>query len=183
MGQTGFLSKHKMHYGGALLKTRAGRAHGRPIDTRNTMHMVLRSSKAVDEYSFRKPGHARKIKNIINKFSSKYGIQVHSWANVGNHLHFHIRIKNRNTYKPFVRAITSAIAMAVSGVSRWKPSPIGKFWDYRPFTRVIVGFRGLLNIRDYIEINKYEGRGYAKIQARFLLASERRYKKPLGDRR
>ena len=74
-------------YGGELLKTRKGRSTGRPLDTRNTMHLILRSTKAKGEWSFWKPMNKEHIKSIVQKFSSKYGIKVLSFANVGNHLH------------------------------------------------------------------------------------------------
>jgi REP element-mobilizing transposase RayT len=169
MKQTQLLKNQKSAYGGELLKTRKGRAYGRPLDTKNTMHLVLRSSKARGEWSFRYKNNSLKIKNIVTKFSEKYGIKVLSLANVGNHLHFQIKLSNRQTYKPFIRAITAAIAMAITNASRWNPSQ-GKFWDYRPFTRVIQSFKAFLNLRNYIQINQLEGFGVRRDQARMILA-------------
>jgi REP element-mobilizing transposase RayT len=168
--QTVLLKNQKSAYGGELLKTRKGRAHGRPLDTKNTMHLVLRSSKARGEWSFRYKNNSLKIKDIVSKFSDKYGVKVLSLANVGNHLHFQIKLTNRQTYKPFIRAITSAIAMAITHASRWNPSQ-GKFWDYRPFTRVIQSFKAFLNLRNYIQINQLEGFGVRRDQARMILAN------------
>jgi hypothetical protein len=69
-----------------------------------------------------------------------------------------IQLSHRRTYKPFIRAITSAIAMAITGLSRWtKHKRKIKFWDYRPFTRVIRGWRAKLRFKDYILINQLEG--------------------------
>lgn len=57
--------------------------------------------------------------------------------------------------------------MAVTGASRWKKSSVKtKFWDYRPFTRVVRGFKAFLTLRDYIEINRYEGFGVDRDDAR-----------------
>lgn len=166
MKQISFLSKNSLSYGGTLLKTRAGRARGRPIDTKNSMHLVLRSSKAVKEFSFKQPRHAKAIQHIVDKFSRKFGIKVLSLANVGNHLHFHVQISNRRTYKPFIRAMTAAIAMKISGASRWRKSAFeGKFWDYRPFTRVVVGFAAFLKLRDYVQVNQLEGLGVKRVEA------------------
>jgi REP element-mobilizing transposase RayT len=184
-------------YGGELLKTRKGRSRGRPLDTRNTMHLVLRSSKATGAWSFWRPENKNKIRQSVTKFSQKYGIKILSMANVGNHLHFHIKVSNRHTYKAFIRAMTASIAMTVTGASRWKPlservaeirrtrdfrqskkivkngadlkSKTSRFWDYRPFTRVVLGLRALLNLRDYIEINQLEGFGFQRPQAKFFL--------------
>lgn len=57
--------------------------------------------------------------------------------------------------------------MAVSGKSRWKKVD-GKFWDYRPFTRIVQSLKAFLNLRDYIRINQIEGAGFTKDHARLL---------------
>lgn len=176
MKQTELFKKTSKAYGGELLKTRKGRAQGRPISTRNSMHLVLRSSKAKDEWSFCKPRHKKKIQEIVTRFSRKYGIKILSLANVGNHLHLHIKVTHRYGYKPFIRAITAAIAMAVTGASRWKPlkkSIKDRFWDYRPFTRVLQSFREYLNLQDYIEINQFEGLGHDRVSVRLFLAGQK----------
>lgn len=138
------------------------------------MHLVLRSSKAKGNWSFKKIKNEKRIQQIIKKFSQKYGVKVISLANVGNHLHFHLKLSSRYTYKPFIRAITSAIAMAVTGINRWNrlntKANKNRFWDYRPFTRVIESFKALLNLRDYLHINQLEGAGYNRIEAKFILA-------------
>jgi hypothetical protein len=134
------------------------------------MHLVLRSSRARGAWSFRQPGHAASIRGIVDRFSRKYGIRVLSMANVGNHLHFQLKLSNRHTYRPFIRGLTSAMAMAVTGWSRWNPPPQGaRFWDYRPFTRVVPGRRGFLTLRDYIQLNRPEGAGYRRTQARWMV--------------
>src|SRR5438067_1334630 len=43
------------------------------------------------------------------------------------------------------------------------------FWDYRPFTRIVERFRAYLNLRDYILINKMEGLGVPRAEARWFL--------------
>ena len=158
------------------MKTRAGRAKPRSLSTRHSMHLVLRSSKAKGKWSFKLKKNETKISQIMDKFSAKYGIKIISMANVGNHLHLQIKLKNRHAYKSFIRAITGAITLAVTGASKNKPLKNmieGKFWDYRPFTRIVQSFREVLNLRDYIQINKLEGFGYTKSQARFMLLAGR----------
>ena len=164
MKQIQLIKKQKLEYGGELLKTRKGRSGPRPLDTKNTIHLVLRSTKAKGEWSFLKPENDKKIRRILQKFSVKYTIQILSFSNNGNHLHIHIKLVSRYTYKPFIRAITAAIRMAVTKVSRWNKSK-EKFWDLRPFTRVVVSFKAFMNLKDYIKINQLEvfyGREHAK---------------------
>lgn len=193
--QNALLAKERSSYGGILLKTRAGRRRGRPLSTKETMHLVLRSSKAKDSWSFRKPRNATRINRIIENFSCRYGVRVISMANVGNHLHLQIKLSNRFGYRPFIRAVTGAIAMAITGRNRWslkrssikpdaseqngdrtslyKSAPQSlshkRFWDYRPFTRVVESFKAHLNLRDYVRINQLEGEGYRRSDARVML--------------
>jgi REP element-mobilizing transposase RayT len=175
MKQLEMLRKENSAYGGELFKTRQGRARPRPLSTRETLHLVLRSSRAKNEWSFARKGNRKKIHEILTRFSRKYGVKVLSYANVGNHLHLHIKLSNRYHYQPFIRALTGAIAMAITGSSRWKPlkrKAKDRFWDYRPYTRIVRSFRALLNLKDYIRINQYEGFGYSRREARFFVASD-----------
>ncbi len=94
-------------------------------------------------------------------------------ANVGNHLHLQIKLSNRYTYKKFIRAVTSAIMMAVTGINKWTAKDTahtltGKFWDLRPFTRILTSFREHRYLQNYLAINRLEAQGYTKNQARFL---------------
>ncbi len=182
-------------YGGDLLKTRKGRSRPRPLASRSTMHLVLRSTKAKGNWSFLRLENGKKIRAIVEKFANKHGVKVISLANVGNHLHFHIKLANRHSYRPFIRAVTSAIAMSITGRNRWTmagrrkavstdksssatfamseataaSATSEKFWDRRPFTRIVQSYLGFLNLSDYIKLNRWEGFGYTKSQARMLL--------------
>ncbi len=169
--QLSMLKNQNSAYGGELRNTRQGRARPRPLAVRNTMHLVMRSSLARGEWSFRKPKHKKRIEQIFSKFSKKYGVKILSLANVGNHVHLHVHLSNRYSYKPFIRATTSAIAMAIMGTSRWrKPATQQrKFWDYRPFTRVVLGFKALLRLKDYLRINELEGFGHDRKSAAFWI--------------
>ena len=175
------LKNNPLAYGGRLFNTRKGRSRGRPLSARHTMHLVLRSSLAREAWSFSASESRVKIDNIVRRFSIRNQVRVISYANVGNHLHFHIQLTRISSYQPFIRAVTSAIAMAVTGVSRWqawdqlfKYRPAGRrkryrFWTGRPFTRIIVGSSSLMRMRDYIKINQLEGAGIGRESARWLV--------------
>lgn len=171
MKQLKLLRGQSSAYGGELLKTRKGRSRGRPLSTRTSMHLVLRSSKATGEWSFRRANNRRKVEHFVEKFGRRFAVHILSFANVGNHLHLQIQLTSRQTYRPFIRALTAAIAMAVTGRNRWTFSQLGsvKFWDYRPYTRVVVGYRALLTLRDYLRINQWEGFGYHRQDAEFFV--------------
>jgi len=178
------LEKEPLSYGGELLKKRKGRVRGRPLDTKNSIHLVLRSSKAVGEWSLSKPTNKRKVDSLFRKFAQRYGVKIYSLAYAGNHLHCQIQLSNRHAYAKFIRGLTSAVAMAITGRNRWTRNdatgPL-KFWDYRPFTRIVKGLRAFLTLKDYLQINRLEGFGYNRLQARFLIEWTR-YPNDYGER-
>jgi REP element-mobilizing transposase RayT len=166
----------KKAYGGSLYKTREGRRGPRPLATKQSMHLVLRSSQARGAWSFLKPKNSKMVLFIVTRFAQKYGVRIRSMANVGNHLHFQIQLANRRTYHHFIRATTGTIALQITGRSRWNNTAKGtrplKFWDARPFTRIVTSLREKLTLKHYIQVNQLEGFGYTKNQARFLLEWE-----------
>ena len=110
---------------------------------------------------------------LLDKFALRYGITIHSSGNVGNHLHLHIKLPNRMAYKPFIRALTGAIAMAVTGVNRWNPGKTKlRFWDYRPFSRVVFGWRDFQGLNSYIQLNQLEGHGVPRDEAEDLIRND-----------
>ena len=175
--QLSLFKKGSQAFGGTLFKKRKGRAHPRPLYTRYTMHLVLRSQKAKGEWSFKRAKNETQIKDLVKKFAERHGVRILTMANVGNHLHFQMKLSNRYTYPRFIRALSAAIAMKITGCNRWSRKKYKekfgeklKFWDYRPFTRIIQSYRALLRLRDYIAINQLEGLGYAREKARFIVA-------------
>ena len=170
MKQLTLLKSEFKSYGGALFNTRKGRSRGRPLATKNSMHLVLRSSQAIGPWGFRYKSNQEKVKAVLQKFAVKYGVRLLSFANVGNHIHIHMQLGNRAGYKPFIRAITSAIMMTITGVNRWTSNTLKKkFWDLRPFTRIVIGRNAILRLKDYIEINRLQGFGHTCGSARFYM--------------
>ncbi len=109
-------------------------AEARPISSRESMHLILKSSKARGEWSFRAPKNRQKVLALLQKFANRNAVKILSAANADSHLHIHLRLTSRHLYRAFIRGVTSAVAMAITGASRWKKME-GKFWDYRPFSR------------------------------------------------
>jgi REP element-mobilizing transposase RayT len=181
--QLSFVTRAKSEYGGDLQKRRAGRDHARPLSTKETMHLVLRSTKAKDTWSFRHPTNRARVHSIIKKFAAKNHVQVLSFANVGNHLHLHIRLGKRFTYNAFIRSVTGAIASAIAGPRKLRAPAAEKrqaaserwslkFWDHRPFTRIVQSFRAYKNLKSYVRINQLEGDGFNRHEARGMMEVE-----------
>ena len=134
------------------------------------MHLVLKAERATGPWCFRSPQNYAKVIGILKKFSLRQNVTILSFANVYNHMHFHIRFPDRTRYKRFIRAITSAIVHAISGVHR-RNKPKTKFWDFRPFTRIIYDELARRIIENYIRINQFQGAGFGRKVARLLAAN------------
>jgi len=133
----------------------------------------LRSTKATGERSLRR--HRTPIENIIKTQASKARIKLYRFANVGNHLHLHIKLSNdiwhRKEYRRFIRAISGLIARQALGAQRSAAKLFAKerFWDLRPYTRVLSSWREFEWLIDYIKINQLEGMGIERALAKEMV--------------
>ena len=71
-------SREKREFGGVHLKGK--RKSKRPIATRKSMHVTLRSSYARGRFSFLRKQYYRKIDRIISQQSQAFGVKVYRKA-------------------------------------------------------------------------------------------------------
>jgi REP element-mobilizing transposase RayT len=171
----------KKEFGGALLK-RSHAKKPRPISTKNAMHLTLRSSKAKGRYSFL-ASRARRllIETKIREVAEKFGVSIYKIAIVGNHIHLLLRATSRRGFIFFLRAITGIIARIVLGAERGRAQLATgqarraggrtrqereRFWDQRPWTRVIAWMKDFANVKKYVAQNFKEAMGFVPYQPR-----------------
>lgn len=163
--QFSFISSTKCHG-----DVRGKRKVARPIATKRPMHVVLKSSRAVRNWSmFRK---AREIESIIREKAAKNFVQIRQYSNNGNHLHLLVQAKDRKLFKHFLMAISGRIAQTVTGSTKGAPQS-SKFWDYIPFTRIVEWGIDLKNVTSYIIQNFMEAKGWIDYQPRVVRAKPR----------
>lgn len=173
--------KSQDQFGGSLLKKRRFRT-ARPVSTKLSMHLVLKSSLAKGEMSFRAKDHQKKIDQIIKRNCEKFGVRLIRFSNNFNHLHLHVKFSSRELYKRFVRAISGHIAMVVTKARKAKAISKAtgrkRFWDHRPFSRIVRGWRGFKTANDYVRLNQLEAEGLMPKRGsrlRGVRPGERRY--------
>jgi len=155
------LSKPHGHFGGRYLKNYNPNCE-RPLDSKKALHLVLKSSQATGEKSFKSEKYEAKIWDIIRHHAEKTGIKIYEYANGGNHLHLLLRAKHRDDYTAFIKAITGLIARTVGKSQKGKPLK-KKFWDARPFSRVVsFAYREFNAIKTYLLRNTLEAIGWMK---------------------
>lgn len=162
-------------FGGAHLKNSHAKVK-RPITTNRSMHLVLRSTHAKGERSFLR--RAQQIQQIVNHQARLNGVKVYKFANGGNHLHLVVLPRSRHAFNAFIRALSGIIARVVMSVERGvagssdtrarrsKKLRAIKFWDKRPFTRIIEWGRDYKKTCDYLLQNTLEALGFIPYQPR-----------------
>ena len=148
------------HFGGVYLKNYNPKSK-RPMDSKKALHLVLRSTHAKNDRSFKHQNHESRIWEIISNQARRTGIKIYAYANSGNHLHLLLRAKLREDFTSFIRAVTGLIARQVGQCERGAPLK-KKFWDARPFSRV-VSFtkKEFAGVKTYIYRNTLETIGWA----------------------
>ena len=177
--------KPQYEFGGALNKNSNPKI-ARSIITKHAMHVVLRSKMARGPFSLLKK--ADEIRFLLDRQANLFGIKVYEKAVVGNHIHLLIylktnsRVQGRRSLSCFLRAVSGLIARLILGKERGRmkkglaaqttqPRP-ARFWVYRPYTRVVVGFkRGYQVAKDYVVQNHLEAIGVIPYQPRKLRQS------------
>lgn len=144
------LRKPKDDFGGSLLK---GNPKGkRPLDSKLPILLTLRSVQG----GMRLPKAFGKVEASVKRCAHKYGVRIYEWSNVGNHIHLLIKLPKRQAWAAFIRELTGEIASRMKEQFRTK----GKFWMYRPHTRIVQGWRKAYQIaKSYVQLNELEAQG------------------------
>jgi hypothetical protein len=154
----------KLEFGGSKFSNYNPKT-ARPLAAKTPIHVVLRSPMAKGHLSLL--FFDKEIKKIIKKQSESNQIQVYDFANAGNHLHFVCVMKSIRGWKTFIRAVSGLIARLVLKAERG--SAVGaKFWQGRPWTRILTWGRAYKRIRSYLALNKTEAFGFTRKAARIM---------------
>ena len=164
--------KHQFCHGGTLRQRRKGR-RSRPLSTREPLHCVFKINS--DHFKLRGLRHAQSfqlIHQIVNQYSRRFHVGVEQISIQSDYLHLLIRSKRRSQFHHFFRVVAGQIAQRFEQRS-WivtdtpkKPAK-GKsretqgagLWRYRPYSRVVRGYKAYLVVRDYIQLNEQEALG------------------------
>ena len=144
-------------FGGSLLKSSHAKV-ARPLSCKRPMHLVFRFSRAKGRHSFLLPNNVKLIKTVLRLQSKKFKVTILSQKNAGTYLHLFIKGKNKKEITNFIRTISALIARYVQRVHKGSAAK-KKFWDQRPFTRIVEGYNGLGVALSYIIQNELEALG------------------------
>jgi hypothetical protein len=150
-------------FGGTGLKGNA--REQRPISIKRPLHLVMKSTLARGDKSFLSKTRARLIEDLVHRQGRLSGVKVYRFANSGNHLHLVIKPISRRAFKAYIRTISGLIARITLGAEKGKALGL-KFWDARPFTRIVEWGRDYKNVCNYVLQNTLEAIGFIAYQPR-----------------
>ena len=180
-----FPNQTKKFFGGALLyKKRKSR---RPLSKKDCVHLVLRSEWAMGTDSFLAKRHYRVIKQLLQHFSTKFGVRIYQQSINSNHIHLLLRITNRALYTAFIKAVSGQIACQIMGQQCFEDfvrtrkkiskktqkkntagdgsNPQG-FWQFRPFSRIVNWGPDFKSAVSYLKQNILEAFGFVNYKPR-----------------
>lgn len=147
--QLSFFKNQSRAFGGSLLTGK--RKARRPLSTKHPVHLILKSELAKGNLRF--TAHRFVIERIFSKLSRRYGIKVYDIAVNFDHIHTVISFKSINSYKSWIRHLTSEI---VRTLSQRAQNQLKEFFTHRPYTRIISWGKDFKGVLDYLILNKME---------------------------
>lgn len=107
--QKSFFKASRKEHGGVLAVGK--RRAKRPLATKNSIHITMRSDLAKCQRSLMK--HKNLIRKVVLKASKRFEIKVYRYAICGNHLHFLIKGSYKSDIQNFFRVVAGHIAQGV----------------------------------------------------------------------
>lgn len=187
--QTSFFKidwKHAFQHGGVLRQKRKGRRQ-RPLSCSAPLHVVFKVNRStLVRKSLRDYKNFALIQKIVKRYSKRFFIKVEQISIQADHIHCLIRTSRRSQAHYFFRVTSGQIAqqfhnqellrsLGVTDTPRFPELPkiarstsleVRKarkekiaLWKYRPFSRVVKGWKAYRVVRDYIQLNEKEARG------------------------
>ncbi len=130
--------------------------------------MTLKSTHMVGEVSLFRKENRELFVGILKTLSEKYHIKIMEYKLVGNHIHLLFKITCRSLYRKFIRCLTGQFAKKMIQKYGLK---VKRFFDERPFTRVVKFGSDLIKVTSYIR-NQLIKHLIPSIEAHTLLLSK-----------
>ncbi|QLY24286.1 transposase [Bdellovibrio sp. KM01] len=159
--------KHRHCHGGVLRKSSKGRG-ARPLSSKDPLHVVFKVNKTVVKNGLRQPRNFSLMGSLLKKYSRKFGVKIEQFTVQTDHVHLLVRGK-RILLQSFFRVVAGQFAQVLTDTFSRKHEG-AKVWKYRPFSRVVKGYKAYRIVRDYVQLNEMEalGRPYSKTRLRGL---------------
>ena len=186
-----------LEHGGKHRKKRRGRGR-RAISCKDSLHVVFKINRIVlKTQSLRTHQNFKLSHEIIQKYADRFFVKIEQISIQGDHIHCLVRTCRRSFFHYFFRVVSGQIAQQFEKTDKLRfviderfrrvtdtPKDVNntlkikrklKLWMYRPFSRVVRGYKAYKIVRNYIQLNEKEALGlipYKKNRLRGLSLAE-----------
>jgi putative transposase len=108
------------------------------------------------------------IQKLISVYAKRFFIKVEQASIQNDHIHLLLRAGRRSRFQAFFRVLSGQIAQRLGWMVTDTQGKTEKVWKYRPFSRVVRGWRAYKIVRNYIQLNELEVKGMIPYQKRRL---------------
>ena len=190
-------SSRSLEHGGEHRKKRHGRGR-RAISCKESLHVVFKINRIVlKTQSLRTHQNFKLSGEIIQKYADRFFVKIEQISIQGDHIHCLVRTCRRSFFHHFFRVVSGQISQQFEKTDKLRfviderfrrvtdtPKDVNntlkikrklKLWMYRPFSRVVRGYKNYKIVRNYIQLNEKEARGiipYKKNRLRGLSLAE-----------
>lgn len=160
-----------LEHGGSVRK--GLRKIARPLDPARPLHVTMRSTRARGKWSFLHHRNSATVSFLVYDTAERYGIYIHKWQNVGNHIHLALQGPSRKALQAFLKVLPQRIMFAVTGAR--KGNPVGRFFDQILHSRVVNWGYEFKVLLEYIWKNTLEAMGFSRAEIREFRAHARKF--------
>ena len=186
-----------LEHGGEHRKKRHGRGR-RQLSCKQALHVVFKINRIVlKTQSLRTHQNFKLSHEIIQKYAARFFVKIEQISIQGDHIHCLVRTCRRSFFHYFFRVVSGQIAQQFEKTDKLRfviderfrrvtdtPKDVNntlkikrklKLWMYRPFSRVVRGYKAYKIVRNYIQLNEKEALGlipYKKNRLRGLSLAE-----------
>ncbi len=184
-----------LKHGGEHRKKRNGRGQ-RPLSCKESLHVVFKINRIVlKTQSLRTHQNFKLTHEIIQKYADRFFVKIEQISIQGDHIHCLVRTTRRSFFHHFFRVASGQIAQQFEKTDKLRFVVDDRFksvtdtlkkgnnlvkrklklWMYRPFSRVVRGYKNNKIVRNYIQLNEKEALGeitYKKNRLRGLSMAE-----------
>lgn len=143
-------------FGGAI----AYRCSRRPLYSGKALHVVLKSAACAGVFKFTNLQVRLRVEVIVKDWAKKKKITLYKVAIVSNHIHLLLRVKQRELYIEFIRALSSDLASKMKKWAKKLNIKYNKFWENRPYSRIVHFGKHFQQCLGYLEKNTLEALGF-----------------------
>ncbi len=143
--------RENREHGGDIRKGK--RKIARPFDPKKPMHLVFRSTRARGVRSMLHPKNKKRVDVLVKSVARKSGVRIYQYANVGNHLHLLVSAGVRKDLQSFLRRLSGAIALLITGARKGSSQ---RFWDGLVYSRIVTWGREFKTVTLYVIRNLME---------------------------